>query len=269
MWTDSRGTTARRPRAVSSLFDFARKRILVVGASSGIGRQTAVTLSRLGAQVLLAARTEEKLLACLAELAGENHRYFVTDVSEPKQIEQLFRDIQADCGPLDGMVYAAGITGTLALNMLKPEKLQAVMNVNFFGFVECVRQFARKGRYSPGARIVGVSSVASRCGDKAHTAYSASKAAMDGAVRCLAMELAEKDIGINTIMPGMVKTEMLARFIDGRGAESEAVQKTLSRQYLGYGEPESIADAITFLLSPAAKFITGIALPADGGYTSC
>ncbi len=254
---------------MSDLIELQGRKILVIGASSGIGRQTAVTLSRLGAEVYLAARTEERLRETLALLEGEHHGLYVADMEVPEQIETLIKTVVQEHGPLDGLVYSAGITGSMALNMLKPEKLRQVMNVNFFGFVESVRQFSRKGRFNGGARIVGVSSVAATCGDKAHTAYSGSKAAMDGAMRCMAVELAEKGIGINTVAPGMVRTEMNEYFIQSRGADSEAVRKTLSRQYLGIGETEKVAAAIAFLLSPASGFITGVAMPVDGGYTSC
>ncbi len=254
---------------MKTLVDLSNKRILVIGASSGIGKQTAITLSQIGAKVTLIARNEEKLQAALKELEGSGHNYYVADVSDVSTIDALIKRIAGEAGPLDGMVYSAGITGSAPLNMLKPEKLMQVMNTNFFGFVECVRQFSKKGRHADEASIVAISSLAARFGDKSHTAYSASKAAMDGAIRCMAIELAEKGIVINSVSPGMVKTDMFNEFMGRSEEDGDALKKIKGRQYLGFGDPNDIASVVCFLLSSASRFITGITVPVDGGYTSC
>lgn len=254
---------------MKQMIDLSDRHIVVVGASSGIGKQTAICLSRLGARLSLIARNEEKLKAVLAEMEGKEHIYFAADVSDVSTIESLFKEIVAKGGPMNGLVYSAGITGSMPLNMLKPAKLQHVMNTNFFGFVECVRQFSRKGRYAENSSVVAISSVAAKCGDKSHTAYSASKAAMEGAIRCMATELADKKITINSVAPGMTKTEMFNAYIQKTGEDSIPVRKIKERQYVGFGEPEEIASVICFLLSSQARFITGATIPVDGGYTSC
>lgn len=251
-----------------NLVDLADKRILVIGASSGIGKHTAIMLSCLGAKLSIVARNQGRLQETLNSLEGNGHDLFVVDISDLKSIEALIKGVVGKNGPLDGMVYTAGITGSMPLNMLSPEKLNSVMTTNFYGFVECVRQFSRKGRYNNNARIVAISSVAARCGDKTHIAYSASKAALDGAIRCMAMELAEKKIAVNSVAPGMIKTEMFNSFVERTGEDSNSIKKIKDRQYLGYGEPNDIANVIAFLLSPSARFITGISLPVDGGYTT-
>ena len=115
-------------------------------------------------------------------------------------------------------------------------------------------------------RIVGISSITAFRGDKAQTVYSASKAAMNGAVRCLAKELADKNICINTVAPGMIHTEMYEKYLLQYGCDSNS--KLLERQYLGIGKTDDVAAAVAFLMSPAAKFITGVCLPVDGGVTS-
>lgn len=247
----------------------SEKKILIIGASSGIGRKTAIQLSEQEAKVFLVARREEKLKETLAELEGNGHQYQTADMSNPKIIEELFRDIGNRFGPLDGMLYTAGMTATMPLSMLKTEKLNKVMTVHFFSFIEAVRQFSKKGRFNEGSRIVVMSSVSARCGDKGHTAYAASKAAIEGAVRCLANELAEKKINVNAVAAGMTRTEMLADFIKNNSEDSDAYRRIIDRQYLGIGNPEDIANVICFLLSPAARFITGASIPVDGGYTAC
>ena len=254
---------------MNTLIDLIGKHVLVIGASSGIGKQTAITLSRIGAKLTLVARTEDKLKTTLHELEGEGHAYCVADISELSGIEEMVKQTIQKNGSLDGMVYAAGISMSMPLQMFKPEKLQSLFDVNFFAFVESVRQVTKKGRYNPGMRIVGISSIASLKGDKTHLGYSASKAAMDAAVRCIAKEVAEKDICINTVAPGMTATGMLSRFADNIGSDSESMKELKSRQYLGVIQPEAVAETIAFLMSPAAEYITGITLPIDGGMTTC
>jgi len=169
---------------------------------------------------------------------------------------------------LDGLVYCPGVNTTIPLQMLKPEKLKASFEVNFFAFIETVRQATKKGRYNEGMRIAAVSSNAAIRGDKGHTAYSASKAAMNAAVRCLAKELSDKGICINAVSPAMTNTEMYQQYASGNGNINEAEKNLLARQYLGIIEPADVADAIIFLLSPGARMITGIALPVDGGLST-
>lgn len=252
-----------------NLVDFSGKKIIVAGASSGIGQCTAVTLSRLGAEVILIARREEKLRETLAMLEGEGHRYYCADLSKVNEIEPLAARIISDTGAVDGLVYCAGIGTARLLKQLTPEILQRVFAVNYFGFIETVRQFTKKGRFNTGMRIVGVSSTASICGDGGQTAYSGSKAAMNGSVRCIAHELSGKGICINTVAPALTRTKLFDGYLEKYGSDSESYKGLLRRQYLGIVEVQNVANAIAFLMSSAAKFITGVCLPVDGGYTSC
>lgn len=254
---------------MNTLIDLSNKRILVVGASSGIGKQTSITLSQVGAKLSLVARNEEKLKLALDELEGNGHDYFIADVSNVDTIESFIKEVVAKDGPIDGLVYTAGVGTALPLMQSKPEKVQDTFNVNFFGFFEVVRQISRKGRFNPGMRIVGVSSCASLRGDKSKAIYSSSKAAMDSAVRCMAKELSEKSICINTVAPSMTATELYNRYVEKYGEDSETNKELLTRQYLGIAQPQDIANAIAFLISPAARFITGITMPVDGGLTTC
>ena len=248
------------------LINFTDKKIVVLGASSGIGKETAIALSSLGAQIIIVARRKEKLEETLTLLEGNGHAYYATDISIPENIEELFKNIKEKQGELDGLVYCAGVNTTLPLMQLKPEKLKATFDLNFFAFIETVRQATKRGRYNPGMRIVAVSSNAAIRGDKAHTAYSASKAAMNAAIRCLAKELADKEVFINAVAPAVTNTEIYQQYASGDVGGSE--KALLDRQYLGLIEPSNVADAIAFLLSPAAQMITGITLPVDGGLST-
>ena len=252
-----------------NVIDLSEKKIIVIGASSGIGKQTAITLSRVGAKVILVARREDKLLETTRLLEGEGHGIHCIDVQKLDEIEGHIKQIIAKFGPMDGMVYSAGVGTAIPLLQTKPEKLQNVFQVNLFGFIEVVRQLCRKGRFNPGMRIVGISSCASLRGDKSKTAYSASKAAMDSAIRCIAKEMAGKGICINSVAPSMTATELYGHYLEKYGEDSDTNAELLKRQYLGIAETQDIANAVAFLISPAAKFITGITLPVDGGLTTC
>lgn len=253
---------------MKNLIDLSGKTIVVAGASSGIGKQTAITLSQVGAKLALVARREEQLREVLAQLDGDGHGYYCFDLSCLDGIEKLVRQIVENQGPLDGFVYSAGIAQTTPLKLAGPEKVRNMFNVNLFPFFEMTRQICKKGRYREGLRIVGVSSIASVRGNKAQEMYAMTKAAMDAAVRCLAQELAEKGICLNTVAPSMIATEMYQKHLTDFGEDSDAIRDMLKRQYLGVGEPEDVANAIAFLISPAAKFITGVMLPVDGGRTA-
>lgn len=251
-----------------NLIDLTDRRIVVVGASSGIGKKTAITMSGLGAKLILIARREDKLKQTADELEGKDHVIYTGDVSDIDSIENLVKKIIAEQGKVDGLVYAAGVHTSMPLNAFKPDNMLEVFNVNYFGFIEFVRQVCKRGRFNEGMRIVGVSSVASVRGDKSHVAYSGSKAAMDASVRCIAKEVASKGICINTVAPAMTKTEMYSQFVNEYGEESGSNEELLKRQYLGLAKTEDVANVIAFLISPAARFMTGLTLPVDGGLTT-
>ncbi len=250
------------------LVDLTDRRVLVAGGSSGIGKAVAITLSRLGAKVVVAARREEQLRRTLAELEGDGHACYTADLSQTEETDCLVKRIVAEQGPLSGMVYAAGVTNHVPINLLKTEHIESLFRVNLYGYLALIRACTKKGRYEPGMRIVGISSVASVKGDKSHTCYSASKAAMDSAVRCIAKELGEKGICINDVAPAMTKTEMYDRFMADADENSPTQRELKERQYMGVILPEEVANAVAFLLSPAARPITGITMMIDGGLTT-
>lgn len=247
------------------MHQFSEKVILVVGASSGIGKKTAEVLAKQDAKVILIARREEKLIHECELIGVDRAFYYVLDVSDLEEIEGCIKKIVAEHGKLDGMVYTAGIVEDVPLRFLNHERLLKTFDVNFFAFIEFVRQVSKINRFNYGMRIVAVSSVSSLLGEKAHTSYAASKAAMDAAVRCLAKELNHKGISINSVQPGMIRTDMYDDFVGKMGEDSSVIGAVNRSQYAGIGNPEDVAHVISFLLSYEAKFITGISLPVDGG----
>ncbi len=252
---------------MKNLVNLAEKKILVTGASSGIGAETAVLCSQLGAKVVLVARREDKLQEVMMKLKSDGHRYFAFDLSYVDEIEGFIKSLISEVGPLDGFVHSAGIGSTRPLKMIKPAHLRDVLYINFYSIVEIVRCITKKNCFNLGMSIVGISSVASSQGNQAKTAYCASKAAMDAVVRCFAKELAPNNIRANTVCPGMINTDIYDKFKDNAGDSYDA-EVRMYRQYLGLGEPEDVANMIAFLLSDAARLITGSNIGVDGGMLS-
>lgn len=247
------------------------KHILITGGASGIGRQTAITLSELGAKVAVIDLQEEGLRETLSLLKGEGHSIHTADLSDIDSLEPLIVDIVKETGAFDGYVQCAGIVKNLPIINYKFERLHKIMLVNFYSYFEIVRILSKKGRYNEGMSIVGISSVAATQGASAQAAYGASKAAMNGAMRCLAKELGEKGIRLNTVLPAATETAMYTEYMALKAQMKETEMKVAAnpRQYLGMNAPSDVANAIIFLLSPASRKITGVQLPVDGGYASC
>ena len=241
------------------------KRIILTGASSGIGRETALLVSKLGALVIAIARREEELKKTLSSLEPNAHCYYNYDLSNVNGIEALIERIVRENGKLDGLVHCAGITGPRPLKLTKPDFLLSVLMINYFSYVELVRCITKNNHFNEGLSIVGISSISSLQGQKARVAYCSSKAALDAASRCMAKELAPKNIRVNTILPSFIETELYQEFIDSQSSDADYA---IARQYLGVGKPLDVANMVAFLLSSASAFTTGASLPVDGGRLS-
>ena len=244
---------------MKSLIDLTGKTILVTGASSGIGRQTAITLSEVGAKIILTARREKELQETLGLLSGAGHLYYSFDLNELEKIESLMNQIAGEQGLLQGLAYCAGIDSTRPYKAMTPETIHRIMKINFYAFYEMVRQFAKKKISEDGAKIVAVSSVASEKPDKGQAAYAASKAAMDASIIALSKELMPRHININSVRPGFVRTPLSEEHT------TDHDKYHIHMQPLGLAEPEDVAVLIAYLLSPAANMITGRGVDIDGG----
>lgn len=236
------------------------KIIIVTGASSGIGRDTSRVLTELGASVIMF----DVNAAGLAETAtiGGEHCYPITiDLTDASAVASAVAKIVEQYGKLDGLVHCAGISSRKPLNVLSKEGFSKVMDVNFYSFVELVKQCAKRKHINDGASIVVMSSISSIRGYKAKTEYCVSKAAVDAFVRCMALELADRRIRVNSVMAAEVLTPLAMKTRE----MNAAVGASDFSAPLGPSEPYEVANTIAFLLSDATKTITGTSLLIDGG----
>lgn len=246
--------------------DLTGKHMVVTGASSGLGRQTCITMSQLGAKVSLIARNGEKLQETVSLMEGTGHCIFPFDVMQIEAIEELIKTIVERNGKINGLVHSAGVFPRKPLSMTKYEFLRDMMNLHVHSFVEMVRIIGKKKMTEDGASIVAVSSASTISADKGQIAYIATKGALDRVIRPMAVELGEsRKFRINTVNPGWIKTDMYYSFIEEQGQEH--MDEILKQCFLGASEPVDVANTIVFLLSDAAKMITGQNIVIDGGWT--
>lgn len=250
---------------MKQIISLAEKKIMVTGASSGMGRATAILLSQIGAKVVLVGRNESKLHETIAGMEEpEKHICFSQDLSVLEEIEPLVKQaVRQDGVKLNGLVHCAGAAHTVPLPLMNYEKQDADMRLNYYAFIELIKHISKRKYCGESCSFVGISSVAAFRGEKCQTIYSATKAAMDAAVITLSKELADKGMRINSIRPGSIRTDMLKKFAEQIGLESVDVLN--ERQRFGLGKPEDVANLAAFLLSPAAGFITGQNIAIDGG----
>jgi len=232
-------------------FELKDKTIFITGASSGIGRQIALSTSEAGAKVIITGRDESRLMETYHSLAGENHIFHISDLSDESQIASLIKDLPL----LDGIVHAAGITSHFPAKFIGNKQLNETFTVNFNAPVLIMNQVLTRKLLNNSASIVFLSSIASKYPYFGGALYTASKLALEGYCKTLALELAVKKIRANCLSPAMVQTSMLEKTEDTISKES--LDKMKSLHPLGFGTPEDVANAAIFLLSEASRWITG------------
>ncbi len=239
-------------------FSLKDKVILITGASSGIGKATAILCSAMGARVIASGRNEERLCQTLSALHGEGHQMIVADLTESEGIDRICRETPS----LDGLVHCAGIVQRKLCKSITAEDIAMVMGANFSTAVLLQAQLLSKKRINKGASVVFISSRAAEMPAIANSVYSASKGALISYARCLSLELAPKKIRVNCIRPALVLTPIVFE----SGVADEQLNDELRKYPLArYGQPEDIANLAVFLLSDASSWMTGSCIDITGG----
>ncbi len=246
--------------------DLAGRSILVTGASSGIGRETAILLSGLNARIVLAGRDQTRLEETKSKLEGGGHRIEAFDLTQLDAIPKWVKGIADFGGPFAGLAHCAGVHAALPAPMLKPEKVESVMRANLSCSMLLAAAFRQKGCCLPGGSMVFVSSVAALAGAAGLSLYGASKAALIGMTKSMASEFAADRIRVNCVVAGLVQTEMTERL--RARLTKEQFEGVAAMHPLGLGTARDVANAIAFLLADTGAWITGSALVVDGGYTA-
>lgn len=242
-------------------FSLKEKTILVTGASSGIGQAIAIECSKMGARVIITGRNPERLNETFMNLTGENHRQIITDLNNYEQVTQLITSIPS----INGIVHCAGLTKTLPFQFINSEALTEVMNINFTIPTLMSAKLVKKNKLVKGSSVVFISSISGVfCSGLSASIYSASKGAVNGIVKGMALDLAPKGIRVNCINPGMIDTNIFdAGIITSEQLKQDKKRYPLKR----YGKPVEVAHAVIYLLSDASGWVTGSNLLIDGGYT--
>lgn len=238
--------------------------MLITGASSGIGRATAVILASLGAKLILNGRQQTTLLETHSLLEGDDHHIAVFDMAQTDALADWLISLKREHGNLDGLVHCAGIQVTRSVRNFDRAFFDETMHINLASAFALIKGFRYKRDRSVQGAVVLVSSIAGFIGQPGNVVYGASKAGMMSATRGLAMELLRDNIRVNCVAPAMIDTDMATRTKEGM-TEAQ-FQHILNQHPMGLGAPADVAYAIAFLLSDAAKWINAVTLPVEGGY---
>lgn len=241
-------------------YTLSGKKILITGASAGIGRAIAIRCSHQAAYTFLTGRNQEALQQSLSFMQHDNHSLFPADLKDETQIASLAENLPV----LDGIVLNAGLIKTLPVQFLKKVTIDELMQVNFTSSVILIQLLLKAKKINKGASICFISSMASLFMHPGNAAYSATKAAVNAYAKSLALELAPKNIRVNAILPGMIETQLLDK---GNISEEQLDNHRKNYPVGRFGTPDDVAHLAVYLLSDASSWMTGSLLTLDGGYS--
>ena len=236
------------------------KTILVTGASSGIGRCTAIECSKMGARLVVTGRNKDRLEETFNQLQGNGHISIVADMTSYDDIVRLVDEVPA----LDGLSNNAGITKVVMVKHLQAQDLNNILNTNTISPILLTQLLAKKNKLNKGASIVFTSSLSGNyCVHYGESMYAASKGAISGFAKGAALDLSRSRIRVNSVCPGIVRTNIFNGVLTEEELEAKQQYFPLKR----FGEPSDVAYAIIYFLSDASCWVTGAELKIDGGYT--
>ncbi|MBL7768551.1 MAG: SDR family oxidoreductase [Flavipsychrobacter sp.] len=244
---------------IPTVFSLKGKKILVTGASSGIGYAICKAIDTAEGSFIAVARREEKLQQLLTECTGTNHSFLRADLSIDTDLQQLVADISQ----IDGIVHAAGVARFVPLKFYSIADFHELQRINVDSILYILNHICKKKKLNKNASVVLISSLAAYLGTIGGAYYSASKAQLISLARVWSNELAASGSRVNCLAPGIVKTELVEDAFGRLSKEEIAIDE--KKYPLGYGTPEDIANPVIFLLSNASRWITGQSIIIDGG----
>lgn len=240
-------------------FSLQDKTILVTGASSGIGRVSAIVCSRMGAKVIITGRNQERLTKTFDQLYGNENQSITADLIDSRQISELVDQLPK----LNGVLHCAGVGDRSMLKMVKEETLTRVMRINFESPVLLQKMLLKKKKLEPSSSVVFVASRAPFAPTVGNGIYAASKGALIAYAKVLGLEVASQLIRVNCICPAMVWTELVERDAQMNGVDYHEIEKAYPLKR--YGRPEDVANLAVYLLSDASAWMTGSCIDLTGG----
>ncbi|MEO6283752.1 MAG: glucose 1-dehydrogenase [Dyadobacter sp.] len=248
--------------SIQNIFSLEGKVALITGGGSGIGFYIAQCMIKSGAKVVITGRREVVLQEAVAAL-GINSSYFVNDITDLKSIPALIADIESKAGDIDILINNAGINMKKYAVEVTDDDFDRIIQTNLHAVFSITRECGKRMIERKKGSIIMITSMAALYGIDRVVAYTASKSAIGGMVKALATEFSPYNVRINAIAPGFIETPMMLTAMNGDPARRD---KAMDRTPMGtWGKPDDIGWAAVFLASEAAKFITGVSLPVDGG----
>lgn len=242
-------------------FSLDNKRILITGASSGIGRGVAIDVSKMGAKVTVTARNNQRLIETQSLMEGNENSIIIADLSKVEDIDYMVNSLPI----LDGIVLSAGIIKTVPVKNITDIAIDEIFNLNIVSNIRLLARLLKHKKLARGASVIFISSVSTFNVKVGNSLYSGTKGAVNSFAKAMALEVSKLNIRVNCIQPGFIPSNILNNSV---GIEEDNMLKWYAERHpLGFGTPSDIANACIYLLSDAAKWVTGSIFTIDGGYT--